>query len=72
MELVLKIEHHDTTILLERRQIQLRFLERELYLKVYQMAPEYFEVLETKKEFKNARKWSDIFEETPMFKIYKK
>lgn len=76
MELKIKNEYLDSVILFQRRQIQLRFLERELYQSVYNFAPEYFEVieedLEMKEMVKNARKWSDIFEETPLFKKYVK
>lgn len=76
MELKIKNEYLDSVILFERREVQLRFLEKSSYDKLYKLAPHYFEVeviedLEMKRMIKNARKWSDIFEETPLFKIYK-
>lgn len=76
MELKIKSEYLDSVILLDRREVQLRFLEKGLYDRLYKLAPQYFEEhsvedLEMKNMIKKARKWSDIFEETPLFKIYK-
>ena len=76
MELKIKKEYLDSVILFDRREVQLRFLEKSLYDRLYRLAPQYFEEysvedLEMKRMIKKARKWSDIFEETPLFKNYK-
>lgn len=76
MELKIKKEYLDSVILFDRREVQLRFLEKSSYSKLYKLAPHYFEEdsvedLEMKNMIKKARKWSDIFEETPLFKNYK-
>ena len=76
MELKIKNEHLDSIILFDRREVQLRFLEKESYDRLYKLAPQYFEEdsvedLEMKNVIKMSRKWSNIFEETPLFKIYK-
>jgi len=61
MELKIKNEYLDSVILFERREVQLRFLEKSSYDKLYKLAPHYFEVeviedLEMKRMIKNARK----------------
>lgn len=76
MELKIKKEYLDSVILFDRREVQLRFLEKSSYDKLFRLSPHYFEEdsiedLEMKKMIKKARKWSDIFEETPLFKNYK-
>ncbi len=88
MEIQLKQVYLDTIILFNRREIQLRFLERELYGELFKIAPEYFDVLVPSDEMfdeiqkkaqedweklgKKSKKWTDIFENTPLFKISKK
>ena len=59
MELKIKNEYLDSVILFERREVQLRFLEKSSYDKLYKLAPHYFEVeviedLEMKRMIKNA------------------
>jgi len=75
MEVIIKKDLLDTIIMFNRQEIQLRFLDKSQYLKLYSTCPEYFDVIEPievlDKNIKS-RKWSDIFEETPLFKISKK
>lgn len=75
MEINIKKDLLDRVILFNRREVQLRFLEKELYLELFKLCPEYFDVIQPIEVLdKNIkpRKWSDIFEETPLFKISKK
>lgn len=71
MKLIIKPEFLDNVVMFNRREVQLRFLDKESYQKLYELAPEYFDTIEEVEWSKKSRRWSDIFEETPLFKIHK-
>jgi len=71
MELKIKKEYLDSVILFDRREVQLRFLEKSSYDRLFKLSPHYFEEDNMKKTIKKSRKGGNTFEETPIFKNYK-